>query len=231
MKRTMALGLAVAAFLVGIQNYKPGKAKAVDTAEAGTPMTKPVISASVMAPNMGNTKAGVTKTAVPGPIKTSDQAKTAESDMTDSQSENILFEETDDAKNAEDTVDKPAHSVENIKSAFNRLNFSDNGFDWKNDWWKYLALALGSLMTVYFGIRLTKMLFRFVLFVLCVGAGVCGAIFLEPVLSPIIENHIPERLSGMVTSQHAGYVIGFLAFYLLASIIIGILPKRFRDGI
>ncbi len=118
----------------------------------------------------------------------------------------------------------------NGEEAARALEFSEEGFNWRRDWWKYMLLALGSLLVLYFGIRLTRMLYRLAVFALCVLAGLLGSFFLEPLLSPLLENRLPERLAEVISYRQLGYVAGFLACYLVASIVVGLLPKRLRNG-
>ena len=40
------------------------------------------------------------------------------------------------------------------------LELSRNGFDWRQDWWKYLSIILGCLLALFLAIRITKMLFH-----------------------------------------------------------------------
>ena len=116
------------------------------------------------------------------------------------------------------------------EEAARALEFSEEGFDWRRDWWKYMLLALGSLLVLYFGIRLTRMLYRLAVFAVCVLAGLLGSFFLEPLLSRFLENRLPERLAEVISYRQVGYVAGFLACYLVASIVVGLLPKRLRNG-
>ncbi|MBR4674358.1 MAG: hypothetical protein IKP00_07835 [Victivallales bacterium] len=113
---------------------------------------------------------------------------------------------------------------------FKELEFSEEGFNWQKDWWKYLALAIGSLLVLYFGIRITKMILRLIVFLLCVGAGFLGAICLEPLLSPWLSPRMPEGLTRFMTSQHAGYALGFLICYLVATLVISFIPRKMQGG-
>ena len=110
-----------------------------------------------------------------------------------------------------------------------RMN-RDEYFDAVKDWWKYLALAIGSLLVLYFGIRVTRMIFRLIVFLLCVAAGFLGAVCLEPLLSPWLSPRMPEALTRFMTSQHAGYALGFLICYLVATLIISFIPRKMRGG-
>ena len=113
---------------------------------------------------------------------------------------------------------------------FKELEFSEEGFNWHKDWWKYLALAIGSLLVLYYGLRITRMIFRLAIFLLCVAAGLLGAICLEPTLSPWLSPRMPEALTRYMTSHHLGYAIGFLVCYLLATLVISFIPRKMQGG-
>lgn len=107
----------------------------------------------------------------------------------------------------------------------------DDGFNLKRDWWKYMLLALGSLLILYFGLRVTRMLLRLFVFLLSIAGGVVCAIVIEPYVTPLLEPYLPEKLLNIISSQHVGYVIGFLISYIVLSLIISIMPKRIvSDG-
>ncbi|HOG50036.1 MAG TPA: hypothetical protein PKY10_05565 [Lentisphaeria bacterium] len=105
------------------------------------------------------------------------------------------------------------------------LEFTNQGFDWRRDWWKYLALALGSLTVLYFGLHITKMVCRLAVSVFCVGVGIIGALVLEPRLAPMLANYLPANAARLFSAHHVGYVIGFLVSFGLTTIILNWLPK------
>ena len=202
LKRTMGFGLAIAAFLVGVMPHlSPQKAE------------QPAVQQSVHAQSgvVGMGTVPVQETVTP----------MQEMDAT---GEAVVTEDEQPAPAAENA------SSSGRKQIFKELEFSEDGFNWQKDWWKYLALTIGSLLILYFGIRVTKMIFRLIIFLLCVGAGFLGAICLEPLLSPWLSPRMPEALTRFMTSQHAGYALGFLICYLLATLIISFIPRKMQGG-
>ncbi len=188
LKRSLGLGLAIAAFLVAVMPHLSQQ--------------KPVPQQSIQAPN------GIVE------METAPAQATTVTGLEDEQP-------------ASDAANAPASGAKQI---FKELEFSEEGFNWQKDWWKYLALAIGSLLILYFGIRVTKMIFKLIVFLLCVGAGFLGAICLEPLLSPWLSPRMPEALTRFMTSQHAGYALGFLICYLVATLIISFIPRKMQGG-
>jgi uncharacterized membrane protein YhdT len=41
---------------------------------------------------------------------------------------------------------------------------------------------------------------------------------------------MPEGLTRFMTSQHAGYALGFLICYLVATLIISFIPRKMQGG-
>lgn len=131
-------------------------------------------------------------------------------------------------ESAEASSEKESIPAKEPNQILKELEFSEEGFNWQKDWWKYLVLAIASLLILYYGIRITKMIIRLIVFLVCVGAGVLGAICLEPLLSPWLSPRMPEGLTSFMTSQHAGYALGFLICYLVATLIISFLTRKMR---
>ena len=204
LKRNLGLGLAVAAFLVAVMPHlSPQKVEQ----SAGQQ------SVQAQSGVVGMGTAPVQDTVTPEPTAAGEIAV----------DENGLQPNANPATAAESATSGP-------NQIFKDLEFSEEGFNWQKDWWKYLALAIGSLLILYFGIRLTKMIFRLVVFLLCVGAGVLGAVCLEPLLSPWLSPRMPEGLTRFMTSQHAGYALGFLICYLVATLVISFIPRKMQGG-
>lgn len=124
-------------------------------------------------------------------------------------------------------ADAPQNPLDHLQKleALKTLEFTNQGFDWRRDWWKYLALALGSLTVLYFGLHITRMVCRLAVSVFCVGAGIIGALVLEPHLSPLLANYLPANAARLFSAHHVGYVIGFLVSFGLTNIILNWLPK------
>ncbi len=113
---------------------------------------------------------------------------------------------------------------------FKALEMDEGGFNWRKDWWKYLCIVLVGLLVVVCGIRLTKMLFRLVIFAVCVFTGILGAFWFGPILTPLISPRIPESIQGYASPEIVGYAAGFALAYLIVTIVIAILPKTVRGG-
>ena len=202
LKRSLGLGLAVAAFLVAVMPHL-SQQKAV----------QPTVQQSIQ------TQSGVVgMETAPGQMTVTPAQETTEAGE---------FAATEERQPENTEENAPANGAKQI---FKELEFSEEGFNWQKDWWKYLALAIGSLLILYFGLRITKMVFRLIVFLLCVGAGFLGAICLEPLLSPWLSPRMPEGLTRFMTSQHAGYALGFLICYLVATLIISFIPRKMQGG-
>lgn len=205
LKRTMGLGLAVAAFLVAVMPHLSPQKVEQSVGQQGVQAQSGVVG-------MGT--APVQETVTPA------QETTASG-------EGVATEEMQTTQTAPAMENTPAKGTNQI---FKELEFSEEGFNWQKDWWKYLALVIGSLLILYFGLRITKMILRLIVFLLCVGAGVLGAVCLEPLLSPWLSPRMPEGLTRFMTSQHAGYALGFLICYLVATLIISFIPRKMQGG-
>ena len=195
LKRSLGLGLAVAAFLVAVMPHLSQQKTGQLTEQQSVQAQSDVVGM---------------RTAPAQEMFPTSEAVASEGDQP-----------------SPDAVNAPAKGPNKI---FKELEFSEEGFNWQKDWWKYLALVIGSLLILYFGIRVTKMIFRLIIFLLCVGAGFLGAICLEPLLSPWLSPRMPEGLTRFMTSQHAGYALGFLICYLVATLIICFIPRKMQGG-
>lgn len=198
LKRTMGLGVAIAAFLVAVMPH-------LSQQKAEQPAGQQSIQ----------TQSGVVRMET-APVQ--ERSSTGESIVRDG------VQPDAQAAPAAENASKGPNPI------FKELEFSEDGFNWQKDWWKYLALAIGSLLILYFGLRITKMLLRLIVFLLCVGAGFLGAVCLEPLLSPWLSPRMPEGLTRFMTSQHVGYALGFLICYLVATLIISLLPRKMQGG-
>ena len=130
---------------------------------------------------------------------------------------------------AEDSTDGGESNASREK-IFKALEMDESGFNWRKDWWKYLCIVIVGLLVVMCGIRLTKMLFRLVIFAVCVVTGILGAFWLGPMLTPLISPHIPESVQGYASPELVGYAAGFALAYLIVTIVVAILPKTVRGG-
>ncbi|MBR4221587.1 MAG: hypothetical protein IKR81_10545, partial [Victivallales bacterium] len=138
LKRSLGLGLAVAAFLVAVMPHL-SQQKAV----------QPTVQQSVQ------TQSGVVgMETAPGQMTVTPAQETTEAGE---------FAATEERQPENTEENAPANGAKQI---FKELEFSEEGFNWQKDWWKYLALAIGSLLILYFGLRITKMVFRLIVFLL-----------------------------------------------------------------
>ena len=204
-KRNMGLGLAVAAFLVAILPRFSSQQTGSQTAIA----------------QKAQANSGVIS------METAPSQEIPDSDNPPSEEAGTVLQDGEPSSLQQPSSDNLPKETNPI---FKELEFSEEGFNWHRDWWKYLALAIGSLLVLYFGLRITKMILRLAIFLLCIVAGVLGAICLEPLLSPWLSPKMPETLTRYMTSQHLGYALGFLICYLLATLILSFLPRKMQGG-
>ena len=138
---------------------------------------------------------------------------------------------TSEAESVKETAtDGGARQHLNAEEVFKALEMDENGFNWGRDWWKYLCIAVVGLLVVMCGIRLTKMLFRLVIFLVCLFTGVLGACFIGPHLTPLLQPHIPEKVLAFVNPELIGYVAGFVVAYIIVTIVMAFLPKTVQGG-
>lgn len=114
--------------------------------------------------------------------------------------------------------------------ALKALEFDSEGFNWRKDWWKYSILVLVAIFAMYMLVRLTKMLFRLALFLVSIGVGVLGALFLEPVFTPFLTGRLPVSMPDYITPQHLSFALGFVLCYVLATVCIVMLHKQIKDA-
>ena len=153
-------------------------------------------------------------------------AKPTGATMQTAQAQNVVLPQETESEYADDGVDGRRGKEELFKA----LEMDENGFNWRKDWWKYLCIVLVGLLVVFCGIRLTKMLFRLVIFGVCVLTGILGAFWLGPMLTPVIQPHIPEQVLSFASPELVGYAAGFALAYLIITIVIAFLPKTVREG-
>ena len=134
---------------------------------------------------------------------------------------------------AEPTADDPARDPDSVMAQdefFRTLEMDENGLNWRKDWWKYLCIVLVGLLAVFLGIRLVKMIFRLVIFLICMVTGFLGAFYIGPHLTPLLRPHIPERVLDFMSPELVGYVAGFALAYLVVTIVMALLPKTVHGG-
>ncbi len=117
-------------------------------------------------------------------------------------------------------------SKNDLETVQETLAFDEEGFNWRQDWWKYLTLLLGILMSLLLAIRLTKMLFRLFLFLLCLAVATGGAMGLQPLFLPWMQQIAPAwRIPGL-RPEHLAYAVAFLVSYLIGTFLLGLLMKK-----
>ena len=127
---------------------------------------------------------------------------------------------------AESAASSGIVSKEDLETVQETLAFDEEGFNWRQDWWKYLTLLLGMLLALLLAVRLTKMLFRLLLFLVCLAASVGGAIGLQPLLLPWVQKFAPAWEMPVLRPEHLAYAVGFLLSYLIATFLLGLLMKK-----
>lgn len=147
-------------------------------------------------------------------------------------------EEVDTVTSAENTAENDDRNSRNFINpldqlqkleALKTLELTNQGFDWRRDWWRYLILIFGSLIILYFGLHITRLLCRLAVFALCVGVGILGAFLLAPRLAPLLAEHLPSQAANWFSAHHVGYAIGFLISFGLSNLILHWLPGPVRQ--
>lgn len=150
--------------------------------------------------------------------------QTTDETQTTAETENLVETNGENRRNFTNPLDH-LQKLESLKT----LEFTNQGFDWRRDWWKYLILALGSLVILYFGLHVTRLLCRLAVFALCVGVGVIGSLLLEPRLAPLLAQHLPSQAANLFSAHHVGYAIGFLVSFGLTNLVLHWLPGPVRQ--
>ncbi len=99
------------------------------------------------------------------------------------------------------------------------LEFGDEGFDWRHDWWKYLFLVFASLLALFLFLLLARMLFSLVLSLACLLISLVGSLILSPLLTTRLDQYISTPLFGVVTTRHLALGLSFVVSYLVTSLI------------
>jgi hypothetical protein len=96
------------------------------------------------------------------------------------------------------------------------------------DWVLTGAAVVGGLLTICMVIYIGKVILRLVAFALCVASGVGGIVVLSPWLRSVMPDVLPPQISARVGSGILAAVISFLAGYVAALVLIGILGRPLR---
>ncbi|MBQ7177717.1 MAG: CvpA family protein, partial [Victivallales bacterium] len=110
---------------------------------------------------------------------------------------------------------------ENIKM----LELDENGFNWHRDWWKYVLMALSVVIVAYLTLKVTNMLFRTAIVMLCIGFGIVGSLLLAPVVTPWLANLLEGKLPAFLAPVYIAYALCFLVCYLIATAITNAVGK------
>jgi hypothetical protein len=99
------------------------------------------------------------------------------------------------------------------------LDFAEEGFDWRHDWWKYLLLLFASLLALFLFLLLAGMLFSLVLSLACLMISLIGSALLAPMFHARLEQQLSAPLFGVLTAQHLALALSFVLCYLVTSLI------------
>ena len=108
------------------------------------------------------------------------------------------------------------------------LELSKDGFNWRTDWWKYLCIVLGGLLALFLVIRITFMLFRLMVFAVCLVVGGLGSLIVTPYLLPHVNALLPEEVLQKVNPRVVAHSIAFLCCYFIALLIMWIIHKPMK---
>lgn len=110
---------------------------------------------------------------------------------------------------------------ENIKM----LELDEKGFNWRRDWWKYMLMALSVVIVAYLTLKVTNMLFRTAIVMLCIAIGIVGSLLLAPVVTPWLANLLEGKLPAFLAPVYIAYALCFLLCYLIATAVTNAVGK------
>ena len=114
----------------------------------------------------------------------------------------------------EEQENSPQSSLqENLKV----LELDEDGFNWRKDWWKYAIMALTVILLAYFTLKVTNLLFRTAIVMLCIVFGLVGSLILSPVVAPYLALLLDGKLPSFLEPVYIAYALCFLVCYLLAT--------------
>lgn len=99
------------------------------------------------------------------------------------------------------------------------LELDEQGFNWKRDWWKYVLMALSVVIVAYLTLKVTNMLFRTAIVMLCIAFGLVGSLLLTPVVTPFMADFLEGKLPSFLAPIYIAYALCFLVCYLVATAI------------
>ena len=107
-----------------------------------------------------------------------------------------------------------------------KLEFSQEGFDWRADWWKYLILILGSLLILLILLYITHLFFRLIITTVALIGALVGSLFIGPKLEPILQPIVPESLASKIQPAYLAFLLAFLVCYIILTALVGHFSKR-----
>ena len=120
-------------------------------------------------------------------------------------------------------------SIPAVSESINEhLELSQNGFDWRRDWWKYLSIILGCLLALFLAIRITKMLFHLIVFAACLVVGILGSVFLSPYIQPFVSSLMTEEMAQKVSPSLVAQSLTFLLCYFIVLIVMWIIHRPMK---
>jgi MFS family permease len=130
-----------------------------------------------------------------------------------------------DSASAADKASRPVIELEHLKV----LELSEQeGIDWRRDWWKYLLMALVTMLCLLLLVHITNIILRVIGVFICIGGGILGAILLSPLLSGWLPEFIPAKLAELVSPEVICLLLGALCGYAIAALVLAILRKPAR---
>ena len=105
------------------------------------------------------------------------------------------------------------------------LELDEKGFNWNRDWWKYVLMALSVVLIAYMTLKVTNMLFRTAIVMLCIAFGLVGSLLLSPLVTPWLANLLEGKLPDFLAPVYISYALCFLVCYLIATAITNAVGK------
>ena len=105
------------------------------------------------------------------------------------------------------------------------LELDEKGFNWNRDWWKYVLMALSVVLIAYMTLKVTNMLFRTAIVMLCIAFGLVGSLLLSPLVTPWLANLLEGKLPAFLAPVYISYALCFLVCYLIATAITNAVGK------
>ena len=99
------------------------------------------------------------------------------------------------------------------------FELDEKGFNWNRDWWKYVLMALSVVIVAYLTLKVTNMLFRTAIVMLCIALGLVGSLLLTPVVTPFLASFLEGKLPDFLAPIYIAYALCFLVCYLIATAI------------